>query len=127
MVLHKKIRFLRLNKGWSQEIMADKLEMSPNGYGSIERGETDVQISRILQIAKLFEVNVYDLFQELERENAFNSKRGHNIEIRNNENSRCYFGETEKKANQCQSVRQQLEFNVEKQIVIIEQQEKEEN
>ncbi len=73
MLLHKKIRFLRLNKGWSQETMADKLNMSPNGYGSIERGETNVQISRILQIAKLFEVNASDLFQDIEGKNVFNS------------------------------------------------------
>jgi transcriptional regulator with XRE-family HTH domain len=34
--------------------MADKLYMSPNGYANIERGETDVQISRLEQIAGYF-------------------------------------------------------------------------
>ncbi len=124
MLLHKKIRFLRLNKGWSQETMADKLNMSPNGYGSIERGETNVQISRILQIAKLFEVNASDLFQDIEGKNVFNSMGNNNTEIQNNNNSRCYFGASEGNYGQteCQNERQQLESNIEKQITTIEKQ-----
>ncbi|MEY2666676.1 MAG: hypothetical protein RLZZ384_847 [Pseudomonadota bacterium] len=122
MLLHKKIRFLRLNKGWSQETMADKLNMSPNGYGSIERGETNVQISRILQIAKLFDVNASDLLQEVEGNNIFNSMGSHNTEIQNNNNSRCYFGASESNYGQseCQSERHQIESNIEKQMVMLD-------
>jgi hypothetical protein len=35
MEIHEKIKFLRLTKDWSQEEVALKLDMSPNGYGSI--------------------------------------------------------------------------------------------
>jgi transcriptional regulator with XRE-family HTH domain len=125
MLLHKKIRFLRLNKGWSQETMADKLSMSPNGYGSIERGETNVQVSRILQIAKLFEIEASELFQELEGKNVFNSTGNNNTEIQNNNNSRCYFGASDgnqQNQTECENERLQLESNVEKQIVMIERQ-----
>ena len=41
--------------------MADKLKMSQNGYGSIERGETDVNLSRLEQIAELFEIKLSEL------------------------------------------------------------------
>jgi transcriptional regulator with XRE-family HTH domain len=128
MLLHKKIRFLRLNKGWSQETMADKLEMSPNGYGSIERGETNVQLSRVLQIAKLFDVKTAELFQETDGKNVLNSMGSNNVEIQNNNSdARCYFGETELNPTQseCQRDREQLEFNIEKQIIMIEQKDKE--
>ena len=38
--------------------MAYRLDMSPNGYGGIERGETDVNLSRLAQIADLFEIKL---------------------------------------------------------------------
>jgi transcriptional regulator with XRE-family HTH domain len=54
MQLHEKIGLLRKIKGWSQEEMADKLQMSVHGYANIERGETDVQLSRLEQISQVF-------------------------------------------------------------------------
>ena len=42
MVVHEKIKFFRQAKNWTQEEVAEKLGLSPNGYGSIERGETDI-------------------------------------------------------------------------------------
>jgi transcriptional regulator with XRE-family HTH domain len=127
MVLHKKIRFLRLNKSWSQETMAEKLEMSPNGYGSIERGETNVQLSRVLQIAKLFDINIAELFKDTNGKNVLNSMGNNNIEIQNNHGSNCYFSVTDDNLSQseCQRERQQLEFKLDKQIIIIEQKDKE--
>lgn len=62
MELHEKISFLRGLKGWSQEDMAEKVGMSLNGYAKIERGETDVQISRLKKIAELFGIELTDLF-----------------------------------------------------------------
>jgi transcriptional regulator with XRE-family HTH domain len=56
------MRDLRKSKHWTQEDMAEKLEMSTNGYGSIERGETDVTLSRLIQIAKAHEVELLELF-----------------------------------------------------------------
>lgn len=56
-----KIRFMRQLKGWSQEHMAEKLEMSLNGYTNIERGETDVRISRLEQIAEILDTNLTEL------------------------------------------------------------------
>jgi len=61
MKLHEKIRFMRQLQGWSQEDMADKLEMSVSGYAHIERGETDVQLSKLEKIAKVFGVDLLEL------------------------------------------------------------------
>ena len=72
MTVHEKIRFLRQLKGWSQEDMAGRLNMSPNGYGSIERGETDVNLSRLEQIALIFEVRLSELF-ELNEQTVLNT------------------------------------------------------
>jgi transcriptional regulator with XRE-family HTH domain len=56
-----KIRQLRSVKGWSRQQMADKLDMSVTGYGSIERGECDIAITRMAQIAEALEIALSDL------------------------------------------------------------------
>ncbi len=61
MQLHEKIHLMRTVKGLSQEDIAEKLGISANGYGKIERGETDVQWSRLQKIAEILEISVKDL------------------------------------------------------------------
>jgi transcriptional regulator with XRE-family HTH domain len=61
MQLHEKIHLMRTIKCLSQEDMAEKLGISPNGYGKIERGETDVQWSRLEQIAEIFGITITEL------------------------------------------------------------------
>lgn len=63
MSVHEKISFIRQLKGWSQEEVAHKLEMSTNGYESIERGDTDVNLSRLKQIAEVFDRRLSDLVE----------------------------------------------------------------
>ncbi|UOO83287.1 helix-turn-helix domain-containing protein [Uruburuella testudinis] len=62
METHEKIRLMRELNKWSQEDMAEKLEMSAGGYAKIERGETQLNIPRLEQIAKIFNVSMWDLF-----------------------------------------------------------------
>ena len=85
MSVHEKIRLVRQLKGWSQEDVANKLGMSPNGYGSIERGETDVNLSRLEQIAEMFGIKLSDLL-ELTEKNVFN------LSGENNNQSNWYVG-----------------------------------
>ncbi|TAN50105.1 MAG: XRE family transcriptional regulator [Methylococcaceae bacterium] len=61
MKVHEKIRFMRQLKGLSQENVADKLALSVNGYADIERGKTDVQVSRLEQIAEAFDMDLIEL------------------------------------------------------------------
>ena len=49
MSVHEKIRFVRLAKGWTQEYLAENLEMSVNGYGDLERGKNDIKLSKLEQ------------------------------------------------------------------------------
>jgi transcriptional regulator with XRE-family HTH domain len=53
MTIGEKIAVLRKKKGYSQEKMAELLEMTPNGYGKIERNETDLPYSRLELISKV--------------------------------------------------------------------------
>ncbi len=61
MSVQEKIRLVREAKGWTQEDAAEKLEMSANGYGDIERGNSDIKLSRLQQIADLFEIKLSEL------------------------------------------------------------------
>lgn len=63
----EKIRLMRELKKWSQEQMAEKLEMSANGYAKVERGETKLTLPRLQKIADIFEMDVQDLAQENEQ------------------------------------------------------------
>ncbi len=61
MEINEKIRFIREMKGWSQKEMAEKLNMSTSGYANIEKGDTNIQYSRLEQIAKLLDLKLSEL------------------------------------------------------------------
>jgi transcriptional regulator with XRE-family HTH domain len=50
--------------GWSQEEIAEKLHMSLNAYGCIERGETCPNLNRLEQIAQILGVKLEELVSD---------------------------------------------------------------
>jgi transcriptional regulator with XRE-family HTH domain len=68
--LGKKIRLLRHQKGWSQEDVAKKLDISIPAFSKIETGITDINLSRLEQISNLFEMSVVQLltFNDLDQD-----------------------------------------------------------
>jgi transcriptional regulator with XRE-family HTH domain len=71
--LGKKIRLLRHQKGWSQEDVAKRLDISIPAFSKIETGITDINLSRLEQISNLFEMSVVQLltFNDLEQDQKF--------------------------------------------------------
>jgi len=71
--LGKKIRLLRHQKGWSQEDVAKKLDISIPAFSKIETGITDINLSRLEQIAILFDMTVVQLltFNDEEQDQKF--------------------------------------------------------
>ncbi|QLB39456.1 helix-turn-helix domain-containing protein [Mannheimia pernigra] len=63
MEYNKKIRVLREIRQWSQEDMAEKLNMSVNGYAKIERGETKLTLNKLEQIANIFNMDALEFMQ----------------------------------------------------------------
>jgi len=57
MLLAQKIKVHRLKKKYSQQYMAEKLDISQNAYSKIERGKTDLTVKRMLEIAAILEVS----------------------------------------------------------------------
>ncbi len=61
MKIDEKIRAMRKARNWSQEEMAEKINMSVGGYAKIERGETIPHIPKLRKIADIFDVNLLEL------------------------------------------------------------------
>jgi transcriptional regulator with XRE-family HTH domain len=62
---------MRQVKELSQEQMAEKLGLSLNGYANIERGNADAPLSRIQQIADVFEMDLMELMSFGEKNVVF--------------------------------------------------------
>ncbi|MGX2973533.1 helix-turn-helix domain-containing protein [Ursidibacter arcticus] len=61
MQIHDKIRMIREQNKFSQEDIAEKINMSPSGYAKIERGETKLYIDKLEKIAQIFNMDIIDL------------------------------------------------------------------
>ncbi len=74
--LGKKIRLLRHQRGWSQEDVAKRLDISIPAFSKIETGITDINLSRLEQISILFDMTVVQLltFNDSEQEQKYNSE-----------------------------------------------------
>ena len=64
----EKIKLLRKQWGWSQEYVANKVAISLNSYGAIERGDTNLNLSRLEELSKAFDVEVAEFFESGEQQ-----------------------------------------------------------
>jgi transcriptional regulator with XRE-family HTH domain len=58
----RKIKLFRNKLGYTQEEMAEKIGISFQSYSKIERNITDVNISRLIQIAEVLKIPIKELF-----------------------------------------------------------------
>ncbi len=57
----KNIRTFRHQRGWSQEDVANRLGISIPAFSKIETGVTDINLSRLEQIADIYEIDVVQI------------------------------------------------------------------
>jgi transcriptional regulator with XRE-family HTH domain len=57
----KNIRAFRHQNGWSQEDVANKLGISIPAFSKIETGVTDINLSRLEQIANIYDIDVVQI------------------------------------------------------------------
>lgn len=65
----KKIRDIRKAKGYSQEDFAAQAQLGRTYMGRIERGEQNMSIQTLIQIAMSLEVEVYELIPSIKQLN----------------------------------------------------------
>ena len=117
MSVHEKIRIIRKAKGLTLEEVAHQLGMSTNGYGDIERGATDVNLSRLEQISQLFDMELSELM-DLNEKTVFNFWGTENKGSIGGTQNHCIV-------NSDSSEQLQLKFQLENQQLIIEKQSQE--
>lgn len=61
MSVNEKVRLFRELNRWSQEEMAERMNMSVTGYAKIERGETNLSLHKLKQIASVLQIDLIDL------------------------------------------------------------------
>jgi transcriptional regulator with XRE-family HTH domain len=87
----EKIKLLRKEREWSQEKIATKLNISLNSYGAIERGDTNLGMTRIEEIADVFEITLEELFEGVsykEEEEEEEEEEGKNFNRRKSDKMR---------------------------------------
>ncbi|WP_051230495.1 helix-turn-helix domain-containing protein [Epilithonimonas caeni] len=75
MKINEKIKQLRLLSGLSQADTAKKLFISQRAYCDIENGKTKLDIDRLEQIAKLYDIDVLDMIAKSKESNTQKIKR----------------------------------------------------
>jgi transcriptional regulator with XRE-family HTH domain len=60
----KNIRRIRCKQGWNQAEAAKRLRLSTAAFSNIETGITDISISRLYQLADIFQVSVHEILND---------------------------------------------------------------
>lgn len=59
-----RIRSIRVRMGKSQSDVADILKITAGAYAKIERGETDIAVTRLFQLAGVFQVDIISFLKD---------------------------------------------------------------
>ena len=60
--MDNRLRVLRAERGWSQQDLAERLEVSRQSVNAIETGKYDPSLPLAFRIAELFERSIEDIF-----------------------------------------------------------------
>lgn len=79
-MIGNKIKNIRELKNFTQEYMAEKLDISQAAYSKLEKGDIKVSSEKLSQIAKILDVNPEDItaFDSQKYFNSFNNVKGSN-------------------------------------------------
>ena len=61
--IREKIRAIRIEKGYSQDYMADMLKISQNAYHKLEKGHTKIHLEKFINIAEILEIEFSELLK----------------------------------------------------------------
>jgi putative transcriptional regulator len=62
--MNNRLKVLRAEKGWSQQELADKLEISRQSINAIETGKYDPSLPLAFRLARMFGKHIEEMFEE---------------------------------------------------------------
>jgi len=62
--MNNRLKVLRAEKGWSQQELADKLEVSRQSINAIETGKYDPSLPLAFRLARMFGKRIEEMFEE---------------------------------------------------------------
>lgn len=62
--MKNRLKELRTNRGWSQAVLGDHLDVSRQTINAIEAGRYDPSLPLAFKIARLFEKPIEDIFED---------------------------------------------------------------
>lgn len=62
--MKNKLKILRSEKGWSQAVLGDHLDISRQSVNAIEKGRYDPSLPLAFKIARLFDLPIEDIFED---------------------------------------------------------------
>ncbi len=62
--MNNRLRVLRAERGWSQQDLADRLEVSRQSVNAIETGKYDPSLPLAFRLARLFEAPIETIFSD---------------------------------------------------------------
>ncbi len=62
----KRLRELRLRKGFTQEELADRAHLHRNYVGGVERGERNLSLLNIVELAHALSIRAADLLKDIQ-------------------------------------------------------------
>jgi putative transcriptional regulator len=62
--MNNRLKVLRAERGWSQQELADKLEISRQSINAIETGRYDPSLPIAFRLGRLFEKRIEEMFEE---------------------------------------------------------------
>jgi putative transcriptional regulator len=62
--MRNRLRELRAERGWSQQFLAEKLEVSRQSVNAIETGKYDPSLPLAFRISKMFGQGIEEIFED---------------------------------------------------------------
>ncbi|MFZ4870754.1 helix-turn-helix transcriptional regulator [Enterococcus entomosocium] len=65
-MIKNRIKVLRAERDWSQETLAKKIGITRQSVAAIEKGKYSLSLELAFKIARTFQVDLFEVFQEEE-------------------------------------------------------------
>jgi transcriptional regulator with XRE-family HTH domain len=90
-MIGRRLRELRKAKGWLQQQVAQKLDITVKHYSQLERNKAQPSMALLEKIAELFEVEVWDLYEKPPSKATKQLSKPGELEFGSGKNQRLLF------------------------------------